>query len=98
MDGVRFKILGPIEVTSGDSPVRIPPGRQPIFLGALLLEPNRVVSIDRLIDVVGPEDPPATARSQVQICVSALRHMFAGLGVEQPIVTRPPGYLLRVAD
>ena len=63
LDGVRFKILGPIEVTSGDAPVRIPPGRQPIILGALLLEPNRVVSIDRLIDVVWDEKPPATART-----------------------------------
>jgi DNA-binding SARP family transcriptional activator len=97
-NGVRFNILGPIEVTSGDAPVRIPPGRQPVILGALLLEPNRVVSIDRLIDVVWDEAPPATARSQVQICVSALRHVFAGLGVEQPIVTRAPGYLLRVAE
>jgi DNA-binding SARP family transcriptional activator/Tfp pilus assembly protein PilF len=95
---VRFNILGPIEVTSGDVPVRIPPGRQPIILGALLLEPNRVVSIDRLIDVVWDEAPPATARAQVQICVSALRHMFADLGVEQPIVTRAPGYVLRVGD
>jgi DNA-binding SARP family transcriptional activator len=95
---VRFKILGPIEVSNGSTPVRIPPGRQPIILGALLLEPNRVVSIDRLIDVVWDEKPPATARTQVQICVSALRHMFADLGVEQPIETRPPGYLLRVAE
>ncbi|HEV2777841.1 MAG TPA: BTAD domain-containing putative transcriptional regulator [Actinophytocola sp.] len=96
--GVRFKILGPIEVTCDDVAVRIPPGRQPIILGALLLEPNRVVSIDRLIDVVWDDAPPATARSQVQICVSGLRHAFAGLGVEQPIVTKSPGYLLRVAD
>jgi DNA-binding SARP family transcriptional activator len=97
-DGVRYKILGPIEVENGSTPVRIPPGRQPIILGALLLEPNRVVSIDRLIDVVWDEKPPATARTQVQICVSALRHMFTDLGVEQPIETRPPGYLLRVAE
>lgn len=95
---VRFKILGPIEVENGSTPVRIPPGRQPIILGALLLEPNRVVSIDRLIDVVWDEKPPATARTQVQICVSALRHMFTDLGVPQPIETRPPGYLLRVAE
>jgi DNA-binding SARP family transcriptional activator/tetratricopeptide (TPR) repeat protein len=95
---VRFKILGPIEVTLAGAGVRIPPGRQPVILAALLLEPNRVVSIDRLIDVVWEEKPPATARTQVQICVSALRQMFAGLGVEQPIETRAPGYLLRVAD
>ncbi|MFL6141534.1 MAG: BTAD domain-containing putative transcriptional regulator [Labedaea sp.] len=98
VDGVQFRILGPVEVMRGDDPVRIPPGRQPVILGALLLEPNRVVSIDRLIDVVWEDSPPATARSQVQICVSALRHMFADLGVDQPIVTKPPGYLLRVAD
>jgi DNA-binding SARP family transcriptional activator len=95
---VQFKILGPIEVTSGDTQARIPPGRQPIILSALLLEPNRVVSIDRLIDVVWDEQPPATARSQVQICVSALRHVFTELGVDAPIVTRAPGYLLKVAD
>ena len=98
-EGVRFKILGPIEVSNGSAPVRIPPGRQPVILGALLLEPNRVVSIDRLIDVVWDEKPPATARTQVQICVSALRHMFTDLGVgQQPIETRPPGYLLRVSE
>jgi DNA-binding SARP family transcriptional activator len=95
---VQFKILGPIEVTRGDTQARIPPGRQPIILGALLLEPNRVVSIDRLIDVVWDDQPPATARSQVQICVSALRHVFTDLGVDVPIVTRAPGYLLKAAD
>ncbi|HEU5108561.1 MAG TPA: BTAD domain-containing putative transcriptional regulator, partial [Micromonosporaceae bacterium] len=95
---VRFKILGPIEVTCGDVAVRIPPGRQPVILAALLLEPNRVVSIDRLIDVVWEEKPPATARTQVQICVSALRQAFTGLGVEPLIETRAPGYLLRLAD
>jgi DNA-binding SARP family transcriptional activator len=97
-EGVQFKILGPIEVSNGDAPARIPPGRQPIILGALLLEPNRVVSIDRLIDVVWDENPPATARSQVQICVSNLRHVFTELGVEPPIVTRAPGYLLKAHD
>lgn len=97
-DALRFNILGPVEVMNGPTALRIPPGRQPIILSALLLEPNRVVPVDRLIDVVWEERPPATARSQVQICVSALRQLFAGLGVEQPIVTRPPGYLLRIAD
>jgi DNA-binding SARP family transcriptional activator/tetratricopeptide (TPR) repeat protein len=97
-DVLRFNILGPVEVMNGSTVLRIPPGRQPIILSALLLEPNRVVPVDRLIDVVWEEKPPATARSQVQICVSALRQLFTGLGVEQPIVTKPPGYLLRIAD
>jgi DNA-binding SARP family transcriptional activator/tetratricopeptide (TPR) repeat protein len=97
-EDVGFRTLGPIEIVTGAGPVRIPPGRQTVILGALLLEANRVVSIDHLIDAVWDERPPPTARSQVQICVSALRQLFTRLGVDCPIVTNPPGYLLRVAD
>jgi DNA-binding SARP family transcriptional activator/tetratricopeptide (TPR) repeat protein len=95
---VGFRTLGPIEIVTGGGPVRIPPGRQTAILGALLLEANRVVSIDHLIDAVWDERPPPTARSQVQICVSALRQLFTKLGVACPIMTNPPGYLLRVTD
>ncbi|MEN3361066.1 MAG: hypothetical protein V7637_5048 [Mycobacteriales bacterium] len=95
---VGFRTLGPIEIVTGGAPVRVPPGRQTVILGALLLEANRVVSIDQLIDAVWEERPPTTARSQIQICVSALRQLFTRVGVECPIITNPPGYLLRVAD
>jgi DNA-binding SARP family transcriptional activator/tetratricopeptide (TPR) repeat protein len=93
---VGFRTLGPIEIVTGAGPVGIPPGRQTVILGALLLEANRVVSIDHLIDAVWDERPPPTARSQVQICVSALRQLFTRLGVECPIVTTAPGYRLDV--
>jgi DNA-binding SARP family transcriptional activator/tetratricopeptide (TPR) repeat protein len=95
---VGFRTLGPIEIVAGGEPVRVAPGRQTVILGALLLEANRVVSIDQLIDAVWEERPPTTARSQIQICVSALRQLFTKLGVDCPIVTAPPGYLLKVAD
>ncbi|MBP2327303.1 DNA-binding SARP family transcriptional activator [Kibdelosporangium banguiense] len=92
-----FRILGTIEVDAGWQRLRVPPGRQQIILGALLLDANRVVGMDQLIDAVWDERPPATARSQIQICVSALRQSLAGPG-EAPIVTIAPGYLIRVAD
>lgn len=95
---LRFKILGPIEVTIEGELVRIPPGRPRIILGALLLEPNRVVSSDRLVDVLWDYRPPETARGQIQSCISSLRRALARRDAEQPIVTEPPGYLLRVAD
>ncbi|MBY8853938.1 hypothetical protein K7G98_39195, partial [Saccharothrix sp. MB29] len=37
-------------------------------------------------------------RRQIQICVSALRANLTSIGRGEAIVTRPPGYLLRVAD
>ncbi|SFR21294.1 DNA-binding transcriptional activator of the SARP family [Lentzea waywayandensis] len=92
-----FKLLGPIEVIGAEEQVQVPPGRQQTILGALLLEANRVVSMDQLIDLVWEHTPPSTARAQIQICVSALRREFARVGVDAQIETRQPGYLLRVA-
>jgi len=93
-----FKILGTLEVSNGDHVSRIAPGRQQIILGTLLLNANRVVSVDQLIDTVWGERSPSTARSQIQICVSALRATLNGMGLVQPIMTRPPGYVVEVAE
>ncbi|MFE9749511.1 BTAD domain-containing putative transcriptional regulator [Saccharothrix saharensis] len=94
-----YRILGPLHVADGPDRVsRVPPGRQQLVLGALLLDANRVVSIDHLIDAVWDDAPPATARRQIQICVSALRANLTSIGRGEAIVTRPPGYLLRVGD
>ncbi|MGW5740802.1 BTAD domain-containing putative transcriptional regulator [Amycolatopsis sp. NPDC003861] len=95
---VRFRILGPVELTIGQDVVSVPPGRQQIILGALLLGANRVVSTDFLIDAVWEQRPPSTARSQVQICISALRQAFRSRGLPSPIATRAGGYVLTVAD
>ncbi len=64
----------------------------------LLLEANRVVPVDRLVDAVWDEAPPSTARSQIQICVSALRKALADADGTDAILTRPPGYLFQVGD
>jgi DNA-binding SARP family transcriptional activator/tetratricopeptide (TPR) repeat protein len=63
----------------------------------LLFEANRIVSIEQLIDAVWETDPPATARVQIQICVSALRRSLNRPGQPETILTRPPGYVLRLA-
>jgi DNA-binding SARP family transcriptional activator/tetratricopeptide (TPR) repeat protein len=91
-----FRILGPLRAVGPAGPVRIPPGRQEIILAALLLESNRVVSTDYLVDLIWDEEPPDTARIQVQICVSRLRKSLVDAAIEAAIVTRPPGYLLQI--
>ncbi|WP_412076313.1 AfsR/SARP family transcriptional regulator [Streptomyces xanthophaeus] len=94
-DAVVFRILGPLQVTGRGGPVRIPPGRQEVILAALLLEANRVVSTDYLVDLIWDDEPPDTARTQVQICVSRLRKLFTKAGIAAAITTRPPGYVLK---
>ena len=66
------------------------------MLAYLLLEANQVVSIDNLVDALWDEDPPDTARTQVQICMSRLRKNLAVGGVEVTLATKRPGYALQV--
>jgi DNA-binding SARP family transcriptional activator len=60
----------------------------------LLLHANRVVPVDRLIDAVWDDAPPATVLTQLHAQVSALRGVLAP-GGGQPLETQAPGYLLR---
>lgn len=92
---VAFCILGPLTVVGAGGPVRVPPGRQEIILAALLLEADRVVSTDYLVDLIWDDEPPDTARTQVQICVSRLRKLLTKAEISAAITTRPPGYVLR---
>ncbi|MGW2283034.1 AfsR/SARP family transcriptional regulator [Streptomyces sp. NPDC001770] len=89
-------MLGPLQVRGKDGPLRVPPGRQEVILAALLLEANRVVGTSYLVDLIWEDNPPETARTQVQICVSRLRKLLAGADSTVSISTRPPGYVLQV--
>lgn len=89
-----FRVLGPLEVTHDANSLPLAP-RQRVVLSMLLLEPNRVVAVDRLVDAVWNASPPSTAREQIQICVSAIRRTLAGAGLPNAIVTRAPGYAIR---
>ncbi|WP_159029643.1 AfsR/SARP family transcriptional regulator [Streptomyces qaidamensis] len=72
--------------------------RQRALLARLLLEQGRVVSVDSLVAEVWDGRPPRTARTQVSICVAALRKLFRGAGcTDEVIETVQPGYRLNIA-
>jgi DNA-binding SARP family transcriptional activator len=93
---MRFRVLGPLEVWDG--PRRVPVGgpQQRALLALLLLDANRVVPVDLLVADLWGERPPATARGLLQGCVAQLRRALPAGAAGPPLVTRPPGYLLRV--
>jgi DNA-binding SARP family transcriptional activator/tetratricopeptide (TPR) repeat protein len=70
--------------------------RQQIVLATLLLSPNKVVIIDRLIEAIYGQDLPPTSHAQAQISISSLRHIFATHGHEGIITTHDRGYVIRV--
>ena len=89
---MEFRILGPLEVLDGNRSVSLGGAQQRALLALLLTRANEVVSTDRLIDELWGADPPKRALNTIQQYVSLLRK---ALGSDR-IVTRPPGYLIRV--
>jgi eukaryotic-like serine/threonine-protein kinase len=90
---VDFRILGPLEVISDGKALDLGGPKQRALLALLLLEANRVVSSDRLIEALWEETPPPTARKALQVHVANLRKLVG----KERLQTRAPGYLLRVA-
>jgi DNA-binding SARP family transcriptional activator/tetratricopeptide (TPR) repeat protein len=87
-----FRVLGPLEVVGDQGAVALAQGKARVALGVLLIHANEVVATDRLIDDIWGARPPATATKSVHVYVSQLRR---SLGADA-IVTRPPGYELRL--
>jgi DNA-binding SARP family transcriptional activator/tetratricopeptide (TPR) repeat protein len=85
---MRFGILGPLSVTDGAREIAVTAGRDRVVLATLLLRPGRIVAVDELIDALWADDPPATARGQLQTCVSRLRRTLP----QGTILTDPAGY------
>jgi DNA-binding SARP family transcriptional activator len=90
---LEFRILGPLEVADDGEPLQLSGQKQRALLALLLLDANRVVSTDRIVDALWGEQPPRTAATSLQNFVSQLRKL---LGADV-VVTKPPGYQLRIA-
>ena len=90
---MRFRVLGPLDVTDGGQEIRIAGGKQRALLCALLLDANRVVSMDRLIDALWDGEPPETAVKAVQVHVSQLRK-----AIGDRVQRRGAGYVVTVEN
>lgn len=94
---VRFAILGPLEVHDGARPLDLGPMKQQIVLALLLCRANAVVPVSVLSEALWDDEPPQSARKNLQTYVSTLRRI---LGLDRrdaaPAASSsaPPGRLL----
>jgi DNA-binding SARP family transcriptional activator len=99
---LEFRILGPIEVLRGGQPIRLGGTRQRAVLALMLLNANRTVSSDRIIEEVWDSPPPETALNSLHVQISHLRSALEPERVlsapSQVILRRDPGYAIQVAD
>jgi DNA-binding SARP family transcriptional activator/ABC-type glycerol-3-phosphate transport system substrate-binding protein len=87
---MRFLLLGPLEARDDGRALTLGGPKQRTVLAHLLLQANRVVSTERLIDAIWGEEPPATARNTLQ---TYIRHLRRAVGTER-IQHRSSGYVL----
>jgi DNA-binding SARP family transcriptional activator len=94
---MEFRILGPFEVLAEGRDV-VPAGsKRRALLALLVLHANETLTVDRLVDQLWGERPPAAAAKTVQMHVSRLRKALStGSGAGAAIATRERGYQLQL--
>src|SRR6478736_4373881 len=100
---MRFRVLGPLEVTDPEgTALDLGSPKLRALLTLLLLDAGRVVPLDRIIDQLWGDEPPASATGTLQSYVSHLRRLLEPeRGPRQPatvILTRPPGYVAQADE
>ena len=90
---MRILLLGPVHAERAGQAVELGPPQHRLLLAVLALEANRLVPVDRLVELIWPAAAPRTAGHAVQVGVSRLR---VRLGDGARLDRQGPGYLLRV--
>ena len=87
-----LRVLGPFDASEGGMPFPLGGPKPRALLARLVIDANRTVSTQRLVDDLWGERVPESAVKMVQIYVSQLRKVLPR-GV---LLTRPPGYVVEV--
>jgi SARP family transcriptional regulator, regulator of embCAB operon len=98
--GRGFGVLGPLQLSADGTLVPLGAPKQRAVLAMLVLNRNRAVSVDSLINAVWDESPVPAARTSIHSYVSNLRRLLGSAGYDpnKVLASAPPGYQLSVAD
>ncbi|SRX96176.1 putative transcriptional regulatory protein EmbR [Mycobacterium tuberculosis H37Rv] [Mycobacterium shimoidei] len=98
--GLDFGVLGPLQLSANGTPVALGAPKQRAVLAMLVLNRNRPVGVEELIDAVWDESPIPAARATIQSYVSNLRRVLCSAGYDgrSLLASAPPGYRLNIAD
>ncbi len=90
---VEFKVLGDIEARIGGRRINIGHARQRIVLAVFLIDLNRPIPADLLVERVWSNKPPHHARNALAGYVSRLRSLLADTS-DAGLAREPAGYIL----
>jgi DNA-binding SARP family transcriptional activator len=92
---IEFRLLGEVEACVDGHPVDIGHARQRCVLAALLVDANRVVPVDQLLDRVWAHRLPQRSRTTLSSYLSRLRQTFTDTA-EIGLIRQAGGYVLTV--
>jgi ABC-type transport system substrate-binding protein/DNA-binding SARP family transcriptional activator/streptogramin lyase len=95
---IGYRLLGPLEVTVDGISVDLGGLKQRALLAILLLNVNRPVHRDVLVDRLWGEHPPAGAEHAVNVYIWRLRKTLQAVSGTQAVVTRQGAYLLQASE
>src|SRR5712691_2558415 len=93
-----IQVLGPIQWSADELAVRLGGPKHLAMLAVLLLSSGRVVSRERLLELIWDGQPPVTAIHSLEVYVSDLRRVIKRFDTECTIRSEPPGYAISVRD
>jgi len=93
---VEFRSLGPLEVVAGGESLAVGGAQQRAVLALLLVCAPEPVFLDRVIDELWGDRPPATAQHAVQVYISGIRKVLRAGGGGVVVSSSPSGYWLDV--
>ena len=93
VDDVRYRLLGPMEVSVDGAPVKLPGTAERALLAQLLLSPGRTIPATMLVDRLWSESTlPVDPMNALQIRVSKLRRALKTIGVGEVVTREGVGY------
>ncbi|MBV9166621.1 MAG: winged helix-turn-helix domain-containing protein [Solirubrobacterales bacterium] len=101
MAEIEFRLLGQLEVWRSGEQLAVGGPKPRALLAVLLLHAGEAVGSDRLVEALWGEHPPANSLNALQAHVAVLRRALHASSAPRDrnalLVTRAPGYMLRVA-
>ncbi|HEV3173654.1 MAG TPA: BTAD domain-containing putative transcriptional regulator [Actinocrinis sp.] len=73
---VRVDVLGPLAVHHGAISVEVTSTMQHSLLGLLAVQPGQTVSVEEIVDLLWPDDPPRSCSQLVHTYIGRLRRLL----------------------